>query len=218
MMDIWEAPMSRDDTKPRSLAALIAWPIVIALIAAGLLGGFAGHNQAALDSGGTPLPAWVGPLAAVAFAIFALAIYARRYRSTWQGLSPRKQRYWLTLGFCAAIGGIVGGWLVADQPTGRGLSETLASGSLSPGFAVGASLLWIAGLAIGMVLYHRSIDDHEERAWLWACVAGWYAFIFPAPAWWVLHRAALAPPVDIMTLFAFSLIVNAIVWLWLKFR
>src|SRR3546814_12235075 len=75
-----------------------------------------------------------------------------------------------------------GGWLVADQPTGRGFTETLASGALSPGFAVGASLLWTAGLAIGMVLYHRSIDDHEERAWLWACVAGWYALLFPAPA------------------------------------
>ena len=37
-----EVRMSRDDTKPRSLAALIAWPIVITLIAAGLFGGFAG--------------------------------------------------------------------------------------------------------------------------------------------------------------------------------
>src|SRR3546814_15931438 len=111
-----------------------------------------------------------------------------------------------------------GGWLVADQPTGRGFTETLASGALSPGFAVGASLLWTAGLAIGMVLYHRSIDDPEERAWLWACVAGWYAFIFPAPAWWVLHRACMAPPVDSMPLFFLSLIVNSSVCLCLKFR
>ena len=213
-----EVRMSRDDTKPRSLAALIAWPIVITLIAAGLFGGFAGYNQAVLDNGGSPLPAWAGPLAALGFGALALTFYARRYYPSWQSLSPRKRRYWLTLGFCAAIGGIVGGWLVADQPTCRGFAEMLASGSLSPGFAVGASLLWTAGLAIGMVFYHRSIDDHEERAWLWACVAGWYAFIFPAPAWWVLHRADMAPPVDAVLLFFLSLIVNAIVWAWLKFR
>ena len=217
MMVTREIRMSRDDAKPRSLAALILWPIAIALIAAGLLGGFAGYNQAALDNGGAPLPGWVGPLAALGFAALALAAYARRYRSAWRELSPRRRRYWQTLGFCAGIGGIVGGWLVADQPGDRGFTEMLASGSVSPGFAVGASLLWIAGLAIGMVLYHRSIDDHEERAWLWACVAGWYAFIFPAPAWWVLHRAGMAPPVDAMLLFFLSLIVNAAVWMWLKF-
>ena len=116
------------------------------------------------------------------------------------------------------IGCIVGGWLVADQPINRGVAEMRARGTLSPGFAVGASLLWIGGLAVGMVLYHRAIDDHEERAWLWACVAGWYAFIFPAPAWWALHRAGMAPPVDAMLLFLLSLIANAIVWMWLKFR
>ena len=69
-----------------------------------------------------------------------------------------------------------------------------------------------------MIIYHRAIDDHEERAWLWASMAGWYAFIFPAPVWWVLHRAGMAPPVDAMILFVFSLVANCIVYLWLKFR
>lgn len=218
MTAIRETTMSRDDMKPRSLAALVAWPIVITVIAAMLLGGFFGYNQAMLDKGGTPLPAWAGPLAVVGFGTIALVAYVRRYRSTWQSLSPRKQRYWLALGLCAVIGGVIGGWLTIDQPTERGFTEMLASGSLSPGFAVSASLLWTAGLAVGMVLYHRAIDDHEERAWLWASTAGWYTFIFPAPVWWVLHRAGMAPPADTMILFIFSLVVNAIVYLWLKFR
>jgi hypothetical protein len=213
-----EATMSRDDAKPRSLAALIAWPILIVLLSAGLLGGFAGYSQARVDDGGAPLPAWAGPLAALIFGALALAVYVRRYGSAWQSLSPRRRRYWLALGFCAVIGGVIGGGLAAGQPEDRGFTEMLASGSLSPGFAVGASLLWIGGLAAGMTLYHRAIDDHEERAWLWACVAGWYAFIFPAPAWWALHRAGLAPPVDAMLLFFLSLVVNALVWAWLKFR
>src|SRR3546814_2373806 len=84
-----EVRMSRDDAKPYNVAALILWPIAITLIAAGLLGGFAGYNQAALDNGGTPLPGWAGPLAALGFAALALAAYVRRYRSAWRGLSPQ---------------------------------------------------------------------------------------------------------------------------------
>lgn len=133
-------------------------------------------------------------------------------------LSPRQRRYRFALGFAAVVGGIVGGWMVADQPVGRNGLEMAVSGSLSANFAIGAALLWVVGLAISMTIYHRAIDDHEERAWLWAGLVGWYAFIVPAPVWWVLHRADLAPPADTMLLFAFSMTINAIVWLWLKFR
>ena len=133
-------------------------------------------------------------------------------------ISPRQRRYRFALGFAAVVGGIVGGWMVADQPNGRGGLEMAFNGSVSTGFAIGASLFWVIGLAISMVIYHRAIDDHEERAWLWAGLAGWYAFIVPAPVWWVLHRADLAPPADAMLLFMFSMVVNAIVWLWLKYR
>lgn len=212
-----DAAMKNDPARVNGLA-LVGWPIAIIIGATMVLGGFAGYNEAALDNGGAPLPLWAGPLAALGFGGFAFLAYFRRYAAIWRTWSPRRRRYWFTLAFCAAIGGVVGGWLVADQPGGRGLFETLASGALSAGFAIGASLLWTIGLAIGMILYHRSIDDHEERAWLWAGVAGWYAFIFPAPVWWVLHRAGLAPPADAMLLFFLSLMVNCIVYLWLKFR
>lgn len=133
-------------------------------------------------------------------------------------LSARQRRYRFALGFAAVVGAIIGGWMVMDQPADRGAIEMAVTGSLSANFAVAASVFWVAGLAISMVIYHRAIDDHEERAWLWAGLAGWYAFIFPTPVWWLLHRADLVPRVDAMAIFALSLIVNAAVWLWLKFR
>ena len=133
-------------------------------------------------------------------------------------MSARRKRYWTSLGLAALIGAIIGGWMAVDQAGAPHSIATLFSGALTPGFAVGASAAWVIGLAICMILYHRAIDDHEEHAWLWAAVAGWYAFIFPAPVWWVLHRAGMAPPADAMILFIFSLVVNCIVYLWLKFR
>lgn len=138
--------------------------------------------------------------------------------ATRRPMSPRRRRYWMSMGFAAAIGGLIGGWMVIDQPEGRSAIELAGSGPLSASFAIGASIFWTLGLAISMVFYHRSIDDHEERAWLWAGTAGWYAVMFPAPVWWVLHRAGLAPPADAMLLFLLSMVANAIVYLWLKFR
>lgn len=133
--------------------------------------------------------------------------------------SPRQRRYRFAIGFSAVLGAIIGVWLALDQPKdGQHGPDVIFNGPLSANFAIVASLLWVVGLAVAMVIYHRAIDDHEERAWLWAGLTGWYAFIVPAPVWWVLHRATLAPPVDAMWLFLLSMVANAIVWLWLKYR
>lgn len=134
-------------------------------------------------------------------------------------LSPRRKRYRLALGLAAVVGGIVGGWLSADEAGGAAAGLALISNSpLSNTFAIGASILWLVGMAVCMLIYHRAVDDHEERAWLWAATAGWYTIMFCAPVWWVLHRASLAPPADAMILFILSMVVNGVVWLWLKFR
>ncbi len=84
--------------------------------------------------------------------------------------------------------------------------------------AIILSVVWLGGLGAAMVLYNRSIDDHERRAHHLGAVAGFYAFIVPCPVWWVLARADLAPPVDAMPLVALSMTANAIVYLWFKFR
>lgn len=139
-------------------------------------------------------------------------------RNTKRTMSPRRKRYWTALGLAGAFGAILGVWMASNQPAGRHGFDILLGGPLSTNFATGASIFWGIGLTISLVIYHRAIDDHEERAWLWAGLAGWYAFIVPAPVWWVLNRASLAPPTDTMLLFLFSMAVNAIVWLWLKFR
>ncbi len=134
-------------------------------------------------------------------------------------MSPRRKRYLIAIGFSVAIGGIIGIWSRTVSP---GAPDTaflfLGNPALTASFAVGASLLWAIGMAIGIPLFHRAVDDHEERALLWSGLAAWYAFAFAAPVWWLLHRADLVPPVDAMLLFAGSTIVNVIVWLWFKFR
>ena len=134
-------------------------------------------------------------------------------------LSPRRKRYLTAIGLSLAMGGLIGLWTRAVRPDTRDTAFLFfGSPTLTASFAIGASVLWVLGMTICVPLFHRAVDDHEERALLWAGLAAWYAFALAAPVWWLLCRASLLPPVDAMLLFAGSLIVNAIVWLWFKFR
>lgn len=207
-----------DDTRNRGMVSLIGWGTAILVVAGIIVGAFTGYSEAIAARGDTPPPAWLGPLAALAFCGAAATFYVRYHRATWLRWSARKRRYGLAFVLFALIGGIIGAWLAVELPHNEGPFEAMRAGAISPRFAIGASILWVAGLAAGMAFYHRAIDDHEQRAWLWAGLAGWYAFVFPAPAWWVLHRAGVAPEPDLMLMFLVSLIVNSLVYLWLKFR
>ena len=134
-------------------------------------------------------------------------------------MSPRRKRYWTALGLAGAFGGVLGAWMQMTQTDGATIELALLSNSALPAnFAIGSSIVWVVGMAISLILYHRSVDDHEERAYLWAGTAAWYTLTLAAPTWWVLHRASLAPAPDVMLLFLGALAVNATVWLWLKYR
>lgn len=208
--------VASEPTEPRAPGFL--WPVLICLGTIFLAGILAGYNSALADAGKSSLDPLATSLIALALGAGALVLYFRRHADWLRGLSPRRRRYWSALGLSAIVGGVIGGWMQLDQAQSGGAIVFLGNGALSAGFAIGASIFWVIGLIVGLAIYHRSIDDHEQRAWLWAGLVGWYAFIFPAPVWWVLHRADLAPPIDAMLLFLVSMVANAIVYLWLKFR
>lgn len=195
----------------------VLWPTVITLGTVFLMGGVAGYLDAHRAHGGG------GPSGPVAGGLVLLAgagvmwLYLRRFGAFWKGWSHRKRLY------TASIAGSVMLGMVAAIMLYGGQSDTNAdpffsNSALSPRIAVGLAFLWGVGISVAVFVYQRTIDDHEERAYLWAGLAGYYAFVIPAPMWWVLARADLAPPIDAMPLFALTIVTNALVYLWLKFR
>lgn len=197
----------------------LLWLIVITLVTVFMAGIAAGYLDGRRDGGADVPPGIAGAGLVVLLGLGVLALYLRRFGAFWQSWSPRRRKYWIAFGLASLLGGIIGAWMGADQHGGPATGLALLSNSpLSANFAIGASILWLVGMAVCMFIYHRAIDDHEERAWLWACTASWYSFMFAAPVWWVMHRASLAPPADAMLMFVVSLVVNAIVYLWFKFR
>lgn len=204
--------MAKTMDKPAKSTARLAMEVIgVILIGAFLAGGIAGY----LDGRGTTgLIRAVGP-PAVLFAATGIAAWiAFRSQVT---LSTRKRQYVASFLVATAIGAALGGWSQLSGYPLKGV-DFWSDGPLPPATAIGLAAILTLGLGISMVLYHRGVDDHEEKAWLWAGLAGWYAFIFPAPVWWLLARADLVPPVHSIVLLGFSLLINAIVWLWLKFR
>ncbi len=188
-------------------------PIAIGIGTAMLAGAFAGYNESTVEAGGKPLATWIGPLFALAIGAAAIAYYFRRHADWLRSWSPRKRLYWISLLLAGALGFVTA---ILLQSTGTG--GLFNDDAISPAVAILLSLLWTVGLMVSLIIYHRNVDDHEMLAYRRGGLAGFYAFIFPCPVWWVLARADLAPPVEAMPLFALSLTANALAYLWFKFR
>ncbi|WP_249340144.1 hypothetical protein [Sphingopyxis sp. L1A2A] len=191
------------------------WPVAIGIATAMLAGGFAGYNETLAERGDPMLAPWFGPVVAILLGGLALAYYVRRHADWFRGWSPRKRLYWISLTLSGALGFVAA--MVMQSGT-AGTEGLFSNAAMTPMVAVGLSVMWVIGLTIALILYHRTIDDHERQAYHLGGLAGFYAFVFPCPVWWVLWRADLAPPVEAMPLFALSLIANAIIYFWFKFR
>lgn len=195
----------------------VLWPTLITLATVFLMGGVAGYLDAHRADGGD------GPSGLVAGGLVLLAgvgvmwLYVRRFPLFWQGWSRRKRLYTASIAGSVLLG-LLTAILLRSGQADVTADPFFSNSALSPQVAILLALLWGVGISIAVFIYQRTIDDHEERAYLWAGLAGYYAFVIPAPMWWVLARADLAPPVDAMLLFGLTIITNALVYLWLKFR
>ena len=195
----------------------LLWPTVITLATVFLMGGVAGYLDANRADGGD------GPSGLVAGGLVLLAgagvmwLYLRRFPLFWQGWSRRKRLYTASIAGSVLLG-LLTAILLRSGQADVTADPFFSNSALSPQIAILLALLWGVGISVAVFVYQRTIDDHEERAYLWAGLAGYYAFVIPAPMWWVLARADLAPPIDAMPLFALTIVTNALVYLWLKFR
>lgn len=193
------------------------WTSVIILITAMAAGGVEGYFDGLREAGGIVQTSGSVHALVLLIGLGTLAFYLSRFGAFWKNWSKRKRLYAASLILACGMGLVSGMAFQFDRPGGP--DQTLfGNGAIDPGIAITLSSVWVGGMALSILLYHRGVDDHEKQAYLWGGLAGFYAVVFPAPAWWLLARADLAPPVDGMILFLLALIANAIVYFWLKFR
>ena len=158
-----------------------------------------------------------GSAAAALFAWLAWQLSAHWRRP---GRSAYERRYTKMIMILVASGlpiGLLLGMAGDAQPH----NSLFSNGPLDPLFAGIAAATMVILLGGSLIIYHRSIDDHEQQAYLWANSLAFYFLALALPAAWMLARGGLIAPIGIggaMLILLGAFVINFTVWAWLKFR
>ena len=198
--------------------------IAFALATAGLfLVGMALGVVTAMLTKGWPSRLWVSfiPIVAAPLGIWAI-VTAWRLFAPAKSASAYEKRYWnvwlVIVGISAPVGAICA---MLFLRSGVAPSAVFTNAPIPPAIATVLAVLVTAVCIVAVALYHRAIDDHEERAYLWGSQLAYYFLIVLFPAWWLLERGGIVGALTTGTAFVavlLSFVVQAGVWAWLKYR
>ncbi len=212
-----------DALAERSGPQRVAIAILLSVAGLFLLGLAAGVVAAMITKGHLPSRGWVVALPVVAAPLGALSLWTSwRLAAPPNSASGYEKRYWRMWMLVTALGIPVGAALAFSTR-----SDDLASLNpfgtepIAAPIAILLAVLVTGFFSVAVALYHRTIDDHEERAYLWGSQLAYYFLVLALPAWWLLERGGIVGPVTTTAAFVailISFLVQAIVWAWLKFR
>jgi hypothetical protein len=209
-----------NDIRPRGRDILIAFVASFgAIFSAGVFSGFA---TAVRNHGGaiSAIDAAIGlALLGVTLGCAYLAWQKGKSALGFVGHVPTRERRSrnMFLGF-VLIGVIIALVFIWVNGGDTGARALLSSAPVNPVLAAALALFWLFVLPVAAWYWHYTVDEHENGAFRDGCVAGAYAYMIVAPAWWMLWRGGLAPAPDgvvIYSLFNFTILG---VWLWKKYR
>jgi hypothetical protein len=212
-----------DRLGPSTRLRLIAVTTIVAFLMIGMV---AGVGYAVYEDGELPTKPAVYVIFAAIVAVTAVVGWtlAKLVRSlSSQPMSNFDRRYWKmwagVFGLSLVIGVIVAAVGLNSQASG--LSLMLSNAPIAPMTAVIVAIALTILLALAAIYYHRTVDDHEERAYLWGSTLAFYFLIVVFPLHWLLARGGLVPSLTIgiaLLIVLASTVLQAIVWAIIKFR
>lgn len=201
--------------------------ILASILALFVVGFFIGFGVSTFDQGHLPRKpiAWalLGGGAVASYAIYRSirALLPASLTAEMTSFDRRYARMWLIICLLGVpIGAALALMVLRGDPQGA-IRRIFVDGSLPAAGALALSAALVAAFATAAVLYHRAIDDHEERAYLWGSQAAYYSLAAAIPVYWLLWRGELVPALTAggaMLMLLASFIVQAAVWAWFKFR
>ena len=219
------------DTPPRwadrlgtgTRTALIIATFILGVFAVGMVGGF---SYAVIEDGQLPTKPLIylifaGMVALVAFVGWVLlSLFRSIHPERMSGFDKRYWKMWaIVFGLSAPLGAVLAGFGLDDP--GGGFSMMLSNSPIAPLTAILVSIVVSILLIASLVIYFRTIDDHEERAYLWGSNVAFHFLALAFPLYWLLARGSLVPQITIgiaLLIILLSCIVQAIVWALFKFR
>lgn len=212
-----ETDMTDIDANEPSLGQrLFRWAqaVIAFLLLVYLLGMMTGATVAIIEKGSLSQKAALIVFGALAGSLFCgwwlwkLKIFSK---ST-EPISPRTKKarrfLWVSVIFGMAIGLVLSlSALSVGSP-----ADMFSNAPLPTTPALLIAIAYAAFLPIAGWLHLRSVDEHDARANYEGSLAGMYAYSTITPAWWLLARGGLVPPVDAMVVFLIVMVVWGIVW------
>ena len=205
----------------------IALLMVAGLLAFGMLGFFIGFGVSAIDQGHLPRKpiAWVILAGAVLLSFGLYRAFKWLLNPSLTGrMTAHERRYskMMILIMClsAPLGAALAFMTLRGHPSDIA-RRIFIDGPLPPTGAMLLAGALLLTLTIAAVLYHRTIDDHEERAYLWGSQIAYYFIAAFIPIYWLLFRGGLVPALTAggaMLLLLASFLLQSTVWAWFKFR
>ena len=134
-------------------------------------------------------------------------------------LSRRQKLYWSSL-ILSALLGLAMAWFMKS-------TDMIAADYwhqfdflkpvISKNSAITGAIIYFISILLIYILYHKGMDEQEERAYLIANTASWYFLLAAVPIWWLFSRAGIAPQIDGLDIATAALTINIAVWAWKKF-
>ncbi len=204
---------------------LIIVTSILGVFAIGMVGGF---SHAVIEDGQLPTRplVWLIFAAMVALVAFIGWVLLSLFRSIHpERMSGFDRRYWkmwaIVFGLSVPLGIALAVLGFSGDPPRSPFALILTNAPIAPLTAILVTVGMIGLLVAAAIIYHRTIDDHEERAYLWGSTIGYYFLILVFPLHWLLARGGLVSQLTIgsaLLLVLLSTFLQAIVWALFKFR
>lgn len=199
---------------------IAAW-IVLPFLALCFFFAMTGFLIGAVDHGHLPKRpvaylVFAAGLAALALCLLLLRTLAQHRRSQGTQYELRYSRMWMVV----MLLGVPAGMLVGVALIGARHPDSVFAGIDRAWLAMAMAVLLTLAFGIAGVLYHRTIDQHEERASLVASTIAYYFLLIAVPVWAALQWGGILPPIDAASavgLILVSTIVQALAWAWKKY-
>jgi len=200
--------------------------VVASILGVFAIGMIAGFSHSVIEHGHLPTKplayaAFAAMVGLLAFTGWVLATLFASFRR--QKMSGFDRRYWKMWAVIVGLSVALGTGLAAfgQGEAGGGVTDFLSTDPIAPMTAIVGSIAMIVVLGFTVVYYHRTVDDHEERAYLWGSTLAYYFLMLAFPLQWLLARGGLVPTLTFgsaLLIILSSCVVQALVWALFKFR
>ncbi|MDN3645469.1 hypothetical protein QWY75_04500 [Pontixanthobacter aestiaquae] len=113
------------------------------------------------------------------------------------------------------LGGVLGAFImIAGGPE---LDTMFSNNPISASVAVISIAGWAIGTPLITLIWWQVTDEHEIAAYSNGALLAFHLYVFLVPSWWMAARAGWVPQQDPMIIWAITMVVWSIAWLYKKY-